>query len=180
MCSFPCVFACCRYEYDPTKVLIWAASKVGLAWDLKTFPRNEIDKGVLQMKQKQLDREREKINWGPKDGQLPVWTAQEFRKRCIAELDKKEQGSRSYRTLIVIDGFALDVTSFLGDHPGGAGLLTSEHGCDVTAKFKGSYYKHSNAARNMQSMFRVAKVEGQILPPYGEAGKDNKQEDDDN
>jgi stearoyl-CoA desaturase (Delta-9 desaturase) len=138
-----------------------------LAYDLKTFPRNEIDKGVVQMKQKRLDKERAKINWGPQEEQLPVWSAKEFHKRCQAELDKKEQGSRSYRTLIVIDGFALDVTDFLGDHPGGPAMLASEHGNDVTAKFKGSYYKHSNAARNMQSMYRVAKVQGQVVPLNG-------------
>jgi hypothetical protein len=30
----------------------------------------------------------------------------------------------------------------------------------VQEKFKGGYYKHSNAARNMQAMYRVARVQG--------------------
>lgn len=39
-------------------------------------------------------------------------------------------------------------------------LLKTEFGNDITEKFKGGYYKHSNAARNLQSTLRVARIQG--------------------
>ena len=61
---------------------------------------------------------------------------------------------------VLLDGFVLDVEAFYKMHPGGAGLIKSELGADITEKFKGGYYKHSNAAKNMQQTLRVARLEG--------------------
>ena len=45
-------------------------------------------------------------------------------------------------------------------HPGGAGLIKAELGADITEKFKGGYYKHSNAGNNLQATLRVARIQG--------------------
>jgi len=42
------------YNYDPSKWLIFIFSLVGLTSDLKRFPKNEIEKGVIQMKMKKI------------------------------------------------------------------------------------------------------------------------------
>ena len=52
------------YQFDPTKWLIKATSYLGLTWDLKTFPNNEIQKGRLMMQEKALDAVRRGLDWG--------------------------------------------------------------------------------------------------------------------
>lgn len=44
----------------------------GAAYDLLRFPQNEIDKGVLQMKQKALNAEKARLFWGPNPDDLPL------------------------------------------------------------------------------------------------------------
>jgi stearoyl-CoA desaturase (Delta-9 desaturase) len=41
-----------HWQYDPTKWFIRVCAAFGLAYNLKRFPANEIDKGMLQMRQK--------------------------------------------------------------------------------------------------------------------------------
>ena len=62
--------------------------------------------------------------------------------------------------LVVLDGFVLDVSSFAKSHPGGEALLKADNGADITEKFKGAVYAHSNAARNLACTYRVARVQG--------------------
>ena len=57
-------------------------SFVGLTYDLKRFPSNEIEKGELQMRQRALNAEKGKLFWGPDPDSLPLvskdkvgWTA---------------------------------------------------------------------------------------------------------
>ena len=52
------------YQYDPTKIVIWVLSKLGLAWNLKKFSQNAIEQGLVQQQQKKLDRMKAKLNWG--------------------------------------------------------------------------------------------------------------------
>ncbi|GMF64273.1 unnamed protein product [[Candida] boidinii] len=90
------------YQYDPTKILIWLTSKVGLAYNLKTFSQNAIDQGVLQQKQKKLDEVRSQLNWGTPLSELPVWDKAEF-----IEKSKTQTG------LIVISGIMLQLHSMV-------------------------------------------------------------------
>lgn len=52
------------WQYDPTKWSIWLWKKVGLAYDLKQFKSNEIEKGRVQQQQKKLDQKRAQLDWG--------------------------------------------------------------------------------------------------------------------
>lgn len=135
------------YQYDPTKVVIWLLSLVGLVWDLKRFPTNEIQKGNVQMKQKWLDAERATLDWGPADDTLPVMTAEEL--RAAAE---------GGRAVVAVMGYVLDVSEFLQEHPGGRAVIKPFLGKDATAAFLGGVYKHSNAAQNRTQSLRVAKL----------------------
>jgi stearoyl-CoA desaturase (delta-9 desaturase) len=60
------------HQYDPTKWSIWMWKQMGLAYDLKQFRSNEIEKGRLQQQQKKLDQKRSKLDWGVPLEQLPV------------------------------------------------------------------------------------------------------------
>lgn len=63
-----------HYQYDPTKWLIKALSLLNLTYDLKTFPSNEVNKGVIQMKEKKLASMKRGLMYGPKLEDLPVYT----------------------------------------------------------------------------------------------------------
>ncbi|OLL21732.1 Acyl-CoA desaturase [Neolecta irregularis DAH-3] len=136
------------YQYDPTKWLIRVCHFVGLAFGLKQFPENEIQKGVVQQKQKMLDRCRARIDWGIPLDQLPVMEFDDFNEMA-------EQ-----QNLILIGGVIHDVTNFIGVHPGGKALMKSGIGKDMTAAFNGGVYDHSNAAHNLLSQMRVGVVRG--------------------
>lgn len=136
------------YQWDPTKMLIWASHQVGLAYNLQRFSQNTIEQGIVQQKQKKLDRWRNRLNWGVPIDQLPVVEFDEFR-----EAAKK-------RDLIVISGIVHDVTDFVDRHPGGRILIKSAVGKDGTAVFNGGVYNHHNAAHNLLSTMRVGVVRG--------------------
>jgi len=137
------------FQYDPTKWCIWAWKKMGLAYDLKTFRTNEIEKGKLQMQQKRLDRTRAQLDWGVPLEQLPVLEWDDYVQQC-------EQG----RDLVAIAGVVHDVTAFVNEHPGGKAMIKSGIGKDATAMFNGGVYFHSNAAHNLVSTMRVGVIRG--------------------
>jgi len=126
---------------------------VGATFELKEFPENEVLKGKHAMKQKLLDLEKAKIVYPPTPVELPLMTEQELKQ-------KVQQGLG----LVIVENLVHDVTQFIKDHPGGEFLLKSAIGQDATARFNGTtgVYKHSNAARNLLSTFRVARFQGVI------------------
>ena len=137
------------WQYDPTKVLIWVLSLVGLTYDLNVFPAAEIVKGQMQMRQKKLDAEKSTLYWGPDPATLRSITMAEFNKRV-----------RAGAQWSILDGFVVDVEKWAPDHPGGADLVKSGVGKDITEDFKGKVYKHSNAGRNLAQSLRIARIEG--------------------
>lgn len=140
-----------NYAYDPSKWTIWVLGKLGLAYNLKRFPENEIKKGEMQMIRKRLDRDMGSINWGANIDSLPYFSTEEVKRRCLNE------GT----ALIVVDGFVHDVHHFVDDHPGGKALIKAYIAKDASHAFHGGVYGHSNGARNLLTRFRVGRVEGQ-------------------
>ncbi|KAH9887105.1 acyl-CoA desaturase 1 [Xylariomycetidae sp. FL2044] len=137
------------WQYDPTKWSIRLWKMMGLAYDLKQFRQNEIEKGRVQQLQKKLDQKRSTLDWGVPLEQLPVIDWDDF----VAE-------SKNGKALIAIAGVIHDVTDFIKDHPGGKALITSGIGKDATAIFNGGVYNHSNAAHNLLSTMRVGVLRG--------------------
>jgi stearoyl-CoA desaturase (delta-9 desaturase) len=137
------------WQYDPTKWFIWTCKKLGLAYDLKQFRQNEIEKGRIQQIQKKLDQKRATLDWGTPLEQLPVIGWDDF----VAE-------SKNGKALVSIAGVIHDVTDFIKDHPGGKALISSAIGKDATAIFNGGVYLHSNAAHNLLSTMRVGVLRG--------------------
>jgi stearoyl-CoA desaturase (Delta-9 desaturase) len=60
------------YQYDPTKWFIAACGSLGLAKHLKVFPSNEIEKGALAMKLKELKQAQDMLRWPSGASDLPV------------------------------------------------------------------------------------------------------------
>ncbi|KAK5111693.1 stearoyl-CoA 9-desaturase [Meristemomyces frigidus] len=137
------------HQYDPTKWSIWAWKQMGLAYDLKQFRSNEIEKGRVQQQQKKLDQKRSKLDWGVPLESLPVMEWDDY-------VDQVSNG----RGLIAVAGVVHDVTDFINDHPGGKAMIKSGVGKDATAMFNGGVYTHSNAAHNLLSTMRVGVIRG--------------------
>ncbi|RMZ87492.1 hypothetical protein DV736_g5281, partial [Chaetothyriales sp. CBS 134916] len=137
------------FQYDPTKWSIWVWKQLGLAYDLKQFRNNEIEKGRVQQLQKKLDQKRARLDWGVPLDQLPVLDWEEY----------VEQANNG-RALIAIAGVVHDVAEFIKDHPGGKAMIKSGIGKDATAMFNGGVYMHSNAAHNLLSTMRVGVIRG--------------------
>jgi stearoyl-CoA desaturase (Delta-9 desaturase) len=137
------------YQFDPTKVFVYTCSLFGFTYNLKKFPQVIIDQGILQQKQKQINRQMKKMNWGSSFDKLPTWSIADFSE----ELKKNEN-------LVVINGIVHDITSYISEHPGGESLLLAARGKDVSKAFQGGVYLHSNAAHNLLADYRVAVVQG--------------------
>ncbi|KAL0089519.1 stearoyl-CoA desaturase [Phycomyces blakesleeanus] len=131
------------YQYDPTKWLIKFLEFIGMAYDLKTFPTNEIAKGRFQMQEKRIEELRRDIKFPRPIKHLPVYTWKEFQSKVQ---DDKE-------AWILIEGVLYDIKGFA--HPGGEKYIQASVGKDVTSSFNGGVYSHSNGARNVLSMMRV-------------------------
>jgi len=133
---------------------------LGLTWNLKEFPANEVMKGKLLMQQKHLDREKAKLTFpGPTAG-LPPLSRDDIKRKI-----------REGNQLVIVDGLVHDVSNFIDEHPGGVALLRSAVGRDATDAFNGKtgVYKHSNAARHLLTTFRVARlVDGEKAPELSE------------
>ena len=122
---------------------------MGIAYDLKEFKSNEIEKGRVQQLQKKLDQKRSQLDWGTPLDQLPVIEWDDY-------VDQAQNG----RALIAVAGVVHDVTNFIKHHPGGKAMISSGIGKDSTAIFNGGVYNHSNAAHNLLSTMRVGVIRG--------------------
>ncbi|RKP05312.1 hypothetical protein THASP1DRAFT_32851 [Thamnocephalis sphaerospora] len=136
------------WQYDPTKWLIHLCSWTGQAYGLRRFSDNEIRKGNVLMREKQIIMEKTTIEWGTPACDLPAYTWEEFQHEC------RENG----RMWTVIDGFVLDFERFIGDHPGGEGMIRSGRGRDSTKAFNGGVHVHRRAARNLLTAMRVGVI----------------------
>ncbi|TFK23314.1 delta 9-fatty acid desaturase protein [Coprinopsis marcescibilis] len=138
------------YQYDPTKWFIASCASLHLASHLRVFPENEVRKGVLTMKLKELKKRQDGIRWPVASAELPILNWEEF----------QSESHKDNQVLILVSGFIHNLTSFLDAHPGGPRLLTANTGKDMSAAFFGGVYRHSNAAHNLLAMYRVAILEG--------------------
>ncbi|CAE7780577.1 OLE1 [Symbiodinium sp. KB8] len=129
------------WQYDPTKWLIAALSFFGLTYNLKTFDSNLIAMNQVQMKAKTVE-------WGRDATALEAMDMAEMSRRV------KEEG----KSLLVVDGFCVDISGFADEHPGGAGYIRGAIGKDVTDAMRGGVYKHSNAALNLTASRRIGIV----------------------
>lgn len=134
------------YHWDPTKWAIYFWSKFGLASDLYESDNNEIAKARLLVTEQIIQEMKKTLRWGPDTASLPNLTIEQVR-----EL----QGKRLWT---IIDGYALDLEAFMPRHPGGEKILKAYTGKDSTKAFNGGMNIHTEAAHELQKMFRIARV----------------------
>jgi stearoyl-CoA desaturase (Delta-9 desaturase) len=145
------------HDLDATKWMIWLCACIGLAFDLKRFRYNEIEKGRIQQERKALDARSENLDWGKPIAQLPAISWQDYQGRV-----------KSGESLVLIDGIVHDVKDFVIEHPGGKVLVEEQIGKDASGMFNGGVYNHSNAARNFLATMRVAALVGGMQTEHGD------------
>lgn len=133
------------YDYDPTKWLIWVASKLGLASDLWITPRKDIEKARLLTLEKKVAQSKEQYYWGPEVEDLP--------RIRQSDVDKLTEAGR---IVVIIDGLVYDVSEYLEEHPGGAKLLQNYCGRDASRAFNGGLNNHSQAAKTRRKELLIA------------------------
>ncbi|KAJ3097112.1 hypothetical protein HDU97_005267 [Phlyctochytrium planicorne] len=140
------------HQYDPTKWAIWIASIFGFTKDLKQFPENEIVKGRVHMQEKKIAQIKKTLDWG-----VPLDSL-----KTVSFEDVTKEIEETGKQLIIIDNIVYDVTRFMDHHPGGRGFLKVSIGKDMTDAFNGAIYDHSNAARNLMTHMRYARLQGSV------------------
>jgi len=161
------------YQYDPTKWTIELLYHLGLAYDLRWIPQNEVQKATIQMKQARLAEWRNSLDFGSKldkTQHMKVYTERDIQ----VALDKgevdhyflcfliKNMHEIALQALLVIDGKVYDVTSFVDIHPGGRDTILKRAGEDVSAIFHGEStndHIHSSYAKAMLLRLVVGQFE---------------------
>ncbi|THH03899.1 hypothetical protein EW146_g10319, partial [Bondarzewia mesenterica] len=155
------------FDWDPSKWVILALNRLGFVTGLRRAHEDDIVEAKLYMKcQAHLHHDTDTSDTG--DSALPVWDSNQLEAFIT---------SKTASCIILINGFAVDVTEYLKDHPGGAALLRRYsvpatcsrederlgHGeiapsRDASWAFDGGLNKHSRAAKRRMLQLRVARV----------------------
>ncbi|EPQ60464.1 hypothetical protein GLOTRDRAFT_135138 [Gloeophyllum trabeum ATCC 11539] len=146
-------------DWDPSKWIILALHRLGLVYSLRTARGDDIEDARQYMHEKSRgDRHRphdEEEEWSG-----AVWT-KEKAEEYVAE--------NPQRCVLLIEGFLVDATAYLKEHPGGARLLREyslRRGTeperlswrDASWAFDGGLNNHSRAAKKRLREFRVARL----------------------
>jgi len=146
-----------KTDWDPSKWVIFALSKLGVAWGLRRAIPEDIATAQAQMLARDHDHNDahdidEKDAWtGPK------WTEKELESYI----------ERNGACVLLIDGYIVDVTGYMKTHPGGTGLLReyavpvkgdggNDKWKEASWAFNGGVNKHSQVARRKLRQLSVA------------------------
>ncbi|KAJ3132831.1 hypothetical protein HK100_004926 [Physocladia obscura] len=138
-------------DWDPTKWLISLASHFGLAYNLHTQTPNEIAKARVATTIARAQKYARTLDWGPAPASLPTVSSLSDVGRFVG-----------HAAWIVVDEFVVDVKRFLDEHahPGGNAVVQAWLGKRDGGKgFYGVLNRHTDSAKRMVEMMRVAKLE---------------------
>ncbi|TFY62685.1 hypothetical protein EVG20_g6608 [Dentipellis fragilis] len=162
-------------DWDPSKWIILALHRVGLTTGLRRARELDIAdaRSYMQQKEKQTMHHGSEAVTLPADGagairgtwDGPTWDVEQVRAYVRAH---------GAACVVVVDGFAVDVTAYMREHPGGSMLLRkyavrvgelqgSEEGEEgewtrATWAFRGGLNNHSQAARKRMAELRIAQI----------------------
>ncbi|KAL4267930.1 Copper homeostasis protein cutC [Pleurotus pulmonarius] len=139
-------------DWDPSKWVIILLHQLGLVRGLRRARKDDLIEALQYMQHKhEPEFSQDEEEW---DGE--TWTLDEVREYAA----KHEK-----RCTLVVNGFAVDVTPYLGEHPGGASLLRkyaatndSNQVHDASWAFSGGLNNHSRAARKRLTSLAFAKL----------------------
>jgi len=143
-------------DWDPTKWIILGLYQLKLVSNLRRAREDDLVEAVQRMHRKLAD--------GEVEPELDSWRGETWRIKQLEEYVEVAEGA----CVVVVDGFATDVTSYLGEHPGGASILRKysfrplddDRALSKRASwaFHGGLNNHSWAAKKRMRELRVAKI----------------------
>ncbi|KAG0707436.1 hypothetical protein DFH29DRAFT_1055244, partial [Suillus ampliporus] len=147
-----------RLDWDPSKWIIAALHFLGLIKSVRRARPEDINEARFYIHQKI----RHGITDSDKDNE---WSGEEW----TYEQAKASITERPGACLLIIDGFFVDVSMYLGEHPGGAALLRDysrrsldddgkERWRDSSWAFGGGLNNHGRAAKRKMRELRVARI----------------------
>ncbi|KAI0931581.1 hypothetical protein AcW1_001054 [Taiwanofungus camphoratus] len=173
------------FDWDPSKWLILLLHTVGLVSGLKRARPNDIHAATAYMAHKKEQASQGELSHseseccvdvgseGTNEWQGETWTWEQVGEYVLA-------GKNKGRCVIVINGYAVDATEYLGEHPGGSALLRKysvranscgdPHDDAVSPAaqealwrkadwaFDGGMNNHSHVAKRRMRELRVAKL----------------------
>ncbi|KAG8803349.1 hypothetical protein FRC17_006192, partial [Serendipita sp. 399] len=154
-------------DWDPSKWIITVLQRLGLAYGLRRARKEDIKaaKAWIQSHHHEpypseatSEEENDSSHTSDDSLSLPKWS-----------LDGLTKQAQSRGCLLVIDGYVVDVSSYIGEHPGGAvflrrfavpkeNLQENEDWRSATWAFQGGMNVHSRIAKKRMASFRVAKL----------------------
>ncbi|KAI0297585.1 fatty acid desaturase-domain-containing protein [Multifurca ochricompacta] len=149
-----------KTDWDPSKWVILLLAKLGFAWGLRRARTEDIAAArahVLAHSHGHRQTHEKAVEQGEWMG--PMWT----------EAELKAHVKANDACIVLIDGYAIDVTGYMDTHPGGAGLLheyavfaSPDEGSNKWNKagwaFDGGVNKHSQVARRRMKQLRIARI----------------------
>lgn len=153
-----------KWQYDPTKWIIYTLSLFGLTYNLNAYPREDWRKNRIIVKKQsigdvnptakkiiegKIDEEGKKYNWGPKVDSLP-----EITQRDVDRMVKDEG-----KIVLIVNGVVYDGAkdNWVRDHPGGPDMLKFFSGRDATTAMEGEIYRHSRNALNKMATMAIGR-----------------------
>ncbi|KAH7925171.1 hypothetical protein BV22DRAFT_1105047 [Leucogyrophana mollusca] len=146
-----------RLDWDPSKWIIDGLHKIGLVRGLRRARIEDIKEAKVYMHQK--------VHYGVLQDSDTEWEGDVWTMKEIDEYAKQKPG----KCLVLIHDFVVDVTVYLGEHPGGAMLLRNysireqndgdgDARRDASWAFGGGLNNHSRAAKRRMRELRIARV----------------------
>ncbi|CAL1694421.1 unnamed protein product [Somion occarium] len=157
-------------DWDPTKWIILALHKFGLVTGLRTARDADVMDAIVYMHSKGQHLPPPKYDVYSSDDQESIRSL--YENWDEAKLHEYVQAKKG-RCVIVVKGYIVDVTGYLGEHPGGAAILrkysvkpqakTEAGEPDETWKkatwaFEGGLNKHTRAAKRHMRELVVARL----------------------
>ncbi|KAJ6609376.1 hypothetical protein B0H10DRAFT_1813934 [Mycena sp. CBHHK59/15] len=142
------------WNWDPSKWIILALARLGLVTGLRRARETDLKAAMEYM------RFKDKHGVPPTEEDTP-WEGQSWNLTQAREYVQSKPGS----CLVVIDGYFVEVTTYLGEHPGGANILRKyslrlqQDLIDASWAFDGGLNNHSRSARRRMREFRRARLE---------------------
>jgi stearoyl-CoA desaturase (delta-9 desaturase) len=147
------------YDIDLSKWMILLWCQLGLARNPVTVTEFEIERA--HRRQERRNRHGGTVEYVDEDHEdlsaLPVMQWTEY-------IEQANTG----RCLVCINGVIHDISDFMGEHPGGRGLLHQVLADDGTSVFYNGSHDHSSHAKNVLAGMRIAVLEGS--PPTNPRG----------
>ncbi|KAF8831729.1 hypothetical protein HHX47_DHR1001275 [Lentinula edodes] len=159
------------HTWDPSKWVILLLHQFGLVYGLRQARDEDYKEALAYMNHKSLHGEppREDVNEEQDSLSKSVGNASQHWSVAATKLYVREHPDRCF---LLLNGWVVDVTLYLGEHPGGASLLRryairlredneaeDQKWHDASWAFDGGLNNHSRAAVKRMKELRVAKIE---------------------